>query len=208
MLLLLTQALEKLPDAALASRESKNKKNYDYKAPPWCGNADLRANASVHMEQADVKSIPRHGYSPGNLVGCFHCPSSCSSASSFSSSPRSISIHPKASQPSNCATSSRSRGKPKPPPTSPKDDRHFNVSNGVQLSNFSQNHRDGSDGTGCFHNLRKKNDNKLGGFLFSYQLSFFDFFYLISFVFIPFISWIFICLHGLPHHHHHHHHIL
>lgn len=200
VLVLLTRALENLTNAALttqaASGESTDGKTHDYRASPCCGNADLCANVSVNIQRADVKSISRHANPAGSLDGHFHCPSYCSSASSFSSSSSSVSIvpaQPMASQLSISTTSPKVSGKPKPPSTSPRhqDDRHFNVSNDLQLSSYSQNPRDRSGGIGCFHIRRKKNGNKLGGFLFSYHLShFYRVICLLFFIF--YISWIII----------------
>lgn len=63
VLLLLTQTLENLTNAALApkvaSEESTDGKTYHDKASPWCGSTDLCASASVNMQQADVKSNSR-----------------------------------------------------------------------------------------------------------------------------------------------------
>lgn len=82
VLLLLTQALEKLTNTALASQPasaSGESTTYHYRASPWCGNADLCAHTSGNIQRTDVKSIPGHApQPPGNLVGHFHCPSSFS----------------------------------------------------------------------------------------------------------------------------------
>lgn len=178
VLLLLTQALEKLTNTALASQASASGESttYHYRASPCCGNADLCAHTSGNIQRADVKSISGHApHPPGNLVGHFHCPSYFSFASSFSSSSSSVfPAQPMASQYSASTTSPKGRGEPKLFSTSSShlDNIHSYVSSGLKLSGSSQNQRDSKGGIGCFHSRRKNNGKKLGGFLFSYPTSF------------------------------------